>query len=84
MPDYLPIWLEIARGQYDELSVEVRELVDRRLEQLLRDPVGDRSAVYDERSDQWSVPLGELGFLVYAVVRAPPRVIVLRVVAVLA
>lgn len=35
---------------------------------------------YNGRSDQWSIPLGDHGFLFYAVVRAPTKVIVLRLV----
>ena len=48
--------------------------------QLLEGPTVDRDAVYNERSDQWSVPLGDEGFLFYAVVRHPAKVIVLRLV----
>ena len=37
--------------------------------------------MYNERSDQWSVPLGARGFLFYAVVRDPATVIILRLVS---
>ncbi len=57
------MWLEIARQQYDDLPAHVRELVDHRIEQLLDAPTADRDAVYNQRSDQWSVPLGDEGFL---------------------
>lgn len=57
--------------------------MDRTIEQLLEDPTGDPYAVYNARSDQWSVPLGEHGFLFYAVVRDPARVIMLRLVVLL-
>lgn len=57
----------------------MRELVDRRIEQLLGAPTGDRDAVYNQRSDQ-CVPLGDEGFLFYAVVSDPPRVVLLRFV----
>jgi hypothetical protein len=77
---YRPIWLEIAQQQCADLTAHVRELVDRSIEQLLEDPTGHRDAVYNQRSDQWSVPLGDNGFLFYAVVREPPRVILLRLV----
>lgn len=80
MPRYGPVWLEIAEHQYRALSDDVRDLVDARLAQLLEDPTVDRDAVYNERSDQWSVPLGDEGFLFYAVVRHPAKVIVLRLV----
>ncbi|MGH3889498.1 MAG: hypothetical protein ACRDSZ_23545 [Pseudonocardiaceae bacterium] len=78
MPRYGPIWVEIAQQQYDALSDDVRLLVDHRVAQLLGDPIAD--AVYNRRSDQWSIPLGDDGFLFYAVVHDPPRVIVLRLV----
>jgi hypothetical protein len=76
------VWLEIPEQQYDELPVTLREVVDRRLAQLVEDPTGDADAVYDVRTDQWSVPLGDAGLLVYAVVRVPETVIVLRLVLV--
>jgi hypothetical protein len=38
-------------------------------------------ADYNERSDQWSVPVGADALLFYAVVREPPTVIVLRLVS---
>ncbi len=81
MPRYGPVWLEIAEQQYRDLPAGLRDLVHRRLFQLLENPTADPDAVYNERSDQWSVPLGEHGFLFYAVVRDPAKVIVLRVVS---
>lgn len=80
MSRYGPIWLEIARRQYEDLPDGVRELVDRLLEQLLEDPTGAPEAVYNRRFDQWSIRLGDDGFLFYAVAREPPRVILLRLV----
>ena len=74
------VWLQIADQQYHDLPDDLRELVDHRLAQLLENPTVDADAVYNERSDQWSVPLGERGFLFYAVVRDPATVIVLRLV----
>lgn len=78
MPSYRLIWVEIAQQQYDTLSEDVRLLVDHRLTQLLGDPTAD--AVYNRRSDQWSISLDDHGLLFYAVVHDPPRVIVLRLV----
>ena len=75
------VWLQIADQQYDDLPDDLRELVDYRIAQLLENPTVDADAVYNERSDQWSVPLGERGFLFYAVVRDPATVIVLRLVS---
>ena len=80
MPRYGLIWLETARQQYETLPAGIRELVARRVEQLLEDPIADRDAVYNQRSDQWSVPIADQGFLFYAVIREPPRVILLRLV----
>jgi hypothetical protein len=75
------VWLQIADQQYHDLPDDLRKLVDRRIAALLENPTVDRDAVYNERSDQWSVPLGERGFLFYAVVRDPATVIVLRLVS---
>lgn len=81
MPRYGPVWLEIAEQQYRDLPTELRDLVDRRLTQLLENPTADPDVVYNERSDRYSVPLGEHRFLFYAVARDPAKVIVLRVVS---
>lgn len=83
MSRYGPIWLEVARQQYVYLPADLRELVDRTIEQLLEDPTGYPYAVYNAASDQWSVPLAEHGFVFYAVVRDPARVIILRLVVLL-
>lgn len=56
--------------------------MDRRTAQLLENPTVDADAVYNKRSDQWSVPIGERGFLFYALVRDPATVILLRLVSV--
>jgi hypothetical protein len=76
------VWLQIADQQYHDLPDDLRELVDRRIAQLLENPTVDADAVYNERSDQWSVPLGARGFLFYAAVRDPATVIILRLVSV--
>lgn len=82
MPRSRLVWLEIADQQYRELPDATRALVDRRLAQLVENPTTDPHADYNERSDQWSVPVGADGLLFYAVVRDPPTVIVLRLVSV--
>ena len=76
------VWLQIADQQYHDLPDDLRGLVDHRVAALLENPTVDVDAVYNERSDQWSVPLGERGFLFYAVVRDPATVIILRLVRV--
>jgi hypothetical protein len=77
MPRSRLIWLRIADEQYHDLPATVRDVVDRRLAQLVERPTADPDAVYNARSDQWSVPLGTSGLLFYAIVREPPTVIVL-------
>lgn len=84
MSRYRPVWLEIAEQQYRNLPDDVRVLVDRRLAQLVEDPTADPGAVYNEASDQWSITLGEHGFLFFAVVQDPYTVIVLRLIVGLA
>jgi hypothetical protein len=81
MPRYRLVWLEVARQQYRYLPEDLRKLVDRRLAGLLENPTADPDAVYHKRSDQWSVPLAEQGFLFYAVVRDPVTVIVPRLIS---
>lgn len=82
MPRSRLVWLQIADQQYHDLPEDLRGLVDRRIAALLENPTVDPDAVYNERSDQWSVPLGERGFMFYAVVRDPATVIVLRLVSI--
>jgi hypothetical protein len=81
MPRSRLIWLQIPDQQYHDLPADVRGVVDRRLAELVEHPTADRDAVYNSRSDQWSVPLGTGGFLFYAIVREPPTVIVLRLIS---
>lgn len=84
MPRYRPVWLEIAEQQYRNLPDDVRDLVDRRLAQLFENPTADPDAVYNEPSDQWSIALGDHGFVFFAMVQDPATVIVLRLVVRLA
>jgi hypothetical protein len=73
--------LEIADRQYRQLPDATRVLIDRQLAQLVENPTVEPDADYNERFDQWSVPVGADGLLFYAVVREPPTVIVLRLVS---
>lgn len=75
MPPYRLLWLEIAERQYLDLPDDVRRIVDERLAQLERDPLGLPDAVYD----QWSATVGG-GLVLYAVVAEPATAIVLRLV----
>jgi hypothetical protein len=60
------LWLQVADRQYHDLPQGLRASVDRRLAQLVENPTSDRDADYNERLDQWSVPLGDDGFVVAA------------------
>lgn len=79
MPRYRLVWLEIAEAQYRALTPSARAEVEARLAELCADPTGAKDALYEHRSDQWSVPLPGRGCLVYAVVADPPTLIVERV-----
>lgn len=81
MPRYRTVWLAMVEQQYRDLPADLRGLVDYRIAQLLENPTAEPDAVYNERYDQWSVPLADQGFLFYAVVRDPATVIVLRLVS---
>jgi hypothetical protein len=81
MPRSRLVWLQIADQQYHDLPDVGRDVIDRRLAQLVENPTTDPDAVCNPTSDQWSVPLGEDGFLFYAVVRDPATVIVLRLIS---
>jgi hypothetical protein len=75
------VWLQIADQQYHDLPEDLRRVVDHRIAALLENPTVDSDAVHNKRSDQWSVPLGDDGFLFYAVVREPATLIILRVLS---
>jgi hypothetical protein len=80
MPRYGPVWLEIAREQYEALPESARAEVDTRLKQLLENPRGPLGG-YDQRTDQWTIVYGDgAGLIVYAVVHDRRRVIILRLV----
>ena len=81
MTRYKLIWLQIADQQYHNLTDYLHDLVNHRIAQLLENPTIDPDAVYNERSDQWSVPLEDRGLLFHAVVRDPATVIILRLVS---
>jgi hypothetical protein len=73
------VWLEIAEAQYHALAPEARMVIDQRLAALAQDPMRVKGAIYDRRSDQWSVPVAGGECLVYAVVTDPATLIVERV-----
>lgn len=57
------MWLEIAEQQYRALALDLRAEVDRRITELVENPTEPTDAVYNQHSDQWSVPLADRGFL---------------------
>lgn len=80
MPGFTARWLEIAIDQYLALPEPARQQVDDRLVQLLEQPQGPPEA-YDQRSDQWTTTYGDgAGLILYAVVPAHMRVLILRLV----
>jgi len=81
MPRYMARWLEIAQEQRDSLPATTRRLVDHRIEELLEDPTGDPHALHYRRFDEWSIPFAfgpDEGFIYYAVVHEPKRMVILR------
>lgn len=76
MPRFRLPWLAIADGSNRERPDATRVLIDRRLAQLVENPTVDPDADYNERCDQWSVPVGADALVFYAVVREPLTVIV--------
>ncbi len=84
MPPYTAIWLERAWKQRDSLPATIRRLVERRVEELLEDPTGAPHALYYQRFDEWAIPFAfgaDEGFIYYAVVDEPRRVVILRQLA---
>ncbi len=81
MPRYEARWLEETRAQYDSFPEAIRRLIGRRIEELRKDPTGDPQARYYQRHDEWSIPFAfgnDEGFIYYAVVEKPRRVVILR------
>jgi len=78
---YRLLWLDIAERQYLDLPGDAGALVDELLDQPASDPGGLPHAIYDSASDHWSAPIGEHRLMLYAVVREPATVILLRLIA---
>jgi plasmid stabilization system protein ParE len=74
------VWLEIAEREYLDLPDQARDAVDQLLTQLEQTPTDLPAAAFDEPSDQWSAPFGDLGLVLYAVVRDRATVIILRII----
>ena len=80
MPAHRVVWLEIAERQYLDLPDPARDQVDQLLTQLEQTPTDLPGAVFDQPSDQWSAPFGDLGLMLYAVVPDRATVIILRII----
>jgi hypothetical protein len=55
--------------------------LEHRVEELLDDPTGDPHALYYQRFDEWSIPFtfgADEGFIYYALVDEPRRVVIMR------
>lgn len=79
MPRYKLKSVTEADRQYANLPEATRRLADRRIQELLDNPIGNLDQQYDEQFDQWSVPIGDdKGWIFYAVVENAQLVILLR------
>jgi hypothetical protein len=48
-----------ADRQYANLPEDTRRLADRRIQELLENPIGNPDKQYDSQFDQWSIPIGD-------------------------
>ena len=58
MPRYTLKLVTEADQQYASLPEATRRLADRRIQELLENPTGNPDKQYDQRFDQWSIPIG--------------------------
>lgn len=79
MPLYDVLWVSHAEEQYNSLSLPVRRAVMDKVALLQRHPTG--SGVYDAKSDTYTTDFA-FGFIMYAVVEAKLKIIMLRVSAI--
>jgi hypothetical protein len=79
MPRYKIKSVTEADRQYANLPEATRRLVDRRIQELLDDPTGNLAQQYDQRFDQWPIPIGDdKGWIFYAIVENAQLVILFR------
>jgi mRNA-degrading endonuclease RelE of RelBE toxin-antitoxin system len=79
MPSYRLRWVEEAEKLYDKLPATTRQLVDRRIEELLQGPTGNPHMEHDEYFAQWSIPIGDdKGWILYGIEEDARLVILLR------
>lgn len=80
MARYTARWLQIPLEQYAALPEAAQRQVDARVAELLEEPKGPPQA-YDPPTDQWTTVYGDgAGLILYAVVHAHRRVLILRLV----
>lgn len=79
VPLYDVLWVSHAERQYNSLSLSVRRAVMDKVALLQRDPAS--SGVYDPKSDTFTTDFA-FGIIMYAVVDAELKIIMLRVSAI--
>jgi hypothetical protein len=68
-----------ADRQYANLPEDTRRLADRRIQELLENPIGNPDKQYDSQFDQWSSPIGDdKGWIIYGIAQNARLVILLR------
>ncbi len=79
MPRYALKSVAEADRQYANLPEDTRQLVDRRIQELLENPTDNPDKQYDAQFAQWSIPIGgDKGWIIYGVVESARLVILLR------
>jgi hypothetical protein len=79
MPRYTLKSVTEADRQYANLPEATRLLADRRIQELLDNPIGNPDSEYDSQFDQWSIPIGhDKGWIVYVIVENARLVTLLR------
>lgn len=79
MPRYTLKSVAEADRQYASLPENTRQLVNRRIQELLENPTSNPDKQYDSQFAQWSIPIGDnKGWIVYGIVENARLVILLR------
>lgn len=79
MPRYTLKSVAEAARQYANLPEDTLRLADRRIQELLENPIGNPDKQYDSQFDQWSIPIGDdRGWIIYGIAENARLVILLR------
>ncbi|HEX6403757.1 MAG TPA: hypothetical protein VF003_11450 [Pseudonocardiaceae bacterium] len=79
MPRYTLKSVAEAARQYANLPEDTRRLADRRIQELLENPISNPDKQYDSQFDQWSIPIGDdKGWIIYGIAESARLVILLR------